>query len=357
MRSFVDLDRTFGSQPREIGARLARIDFGRGREALYRDQLPELLDALAQATRVESITASSAIEGVVVDEIRVAGLLDPVSPTRRFRNRSEREFAGYRDAIDEVIREDPRERLTVPYLLHLHRVLFSHTDVLGGALKREQNFIASYEAGHRVVLFTPPSPRETEFLLPELLDRYREAVATDAAHPIVLIGALILDLLAIHPVADGNGRVARLLTTRELLDKGYELARYVSVEQRMYETKTAYYDALLASQQRWHTGDHTIWPWVGYLVDVLGVAYDDLESKVAERRGLAALSKQDQVRRYVLEHAPRVFRVADVRSALPGVSQATISLVLGTLRDEGSISPVEGSSGRNAAWRRAEDVP
>ena len=190
--------------------------------------------------------------------------------------------------------------------------------------------------------------------MPELLDRYREAVAIEAAHPVVLIGALVLDLLAIHPVADGNGRVARLLTTRELLDKGYGLARHVSVEQRMYDTKDAYYDALLASQRHWHDGRHEIWPWIEYLVGVLEGAYDDFEAKLAARRGLAALSKQDQVRRYVLEHAPRTFRVSDVRAALPGVSQATVSLVLGSMRQEGLIVPVENLSGPSAAWRRAD---
>jgi len=50
----------------------------------------------------------------------------------------------------------------------------------------------------------------------------------------VLLGAFVLDFLAIHPVADGNGRLARLLTTHELLRNGYGVARYVSVEQRIY---------------------------------------------------------------------------------------------------------------------------
>jgi hypothetical protein len=46
MRSFVDLDRTFGSQPRELGAELARIDTGKGQERRFADQLPQPATAL-----------------------------------------------------------------------------------------------------------------------------------------------------------------------------------------------------------------------------------------------------------------------------------------------------------------------
>jgi len=38
--------------------------------------------------------------------------------------------------------------------------------------------------------------------------------------------------------------MARLATTHELLRLGYGVARYVSVEQRIYESKNAYYRAL-----------------------------------------------------------------------------------------------------------------
>ncbi len=351
MRSFVDLDHTFRSQPVRLGARLARIDVGRGREGLYRDQLPQLLDALAETTRVESITASNAIEGVTVDKGRIAGLLAADRQTRRYRNRNEREFAGYRDAIDEIARAIELEPVSVPYALHLHRLLFDRTDGGGGRLKTDQNLIVSYEAGHRQVLFTPPSPRETESQLPDLLDRYRDAVADSAAHPILLIGALVLDFLSIHPVADGNGRLARLLTTHTLLAQGYEVARYVSIEQRILETKHAYYDALFASQRRWHEGEHDVWPWIDYLVEVLVAAYDDFEARVAVRRALHVGSKQEQVRRYILDHAPEVFRVRDVRMALPGISDPTIKLVLSDLRRDGYIELVDGAAGRASAWR------
>jgi Fic family protein len=320
---------------------------------MVRDQLPQLLSALAETTRVESITASSAIEGVVVDAGRIKGLVDARDPLWRYRNRNEREFAGYRDAMDEIMQVTPTEPLSVPYVLHLHRLLFGHTEAGGGRLKTDQNLIATYERGHREILFTPPSPKETEFLLPELLLRYEQAAADRAAHPILLIGALILDFLAIHPVADGNGRLARLITTRQLLVHGYTVSRYVSIEQRMFETRHAYYDALFASQRHWHEGEHDVWPWIDYLVGVLESAYDDFEARVAARRSLAAASKQEQVRLYVLQHAPEVFRVRDVRAALPGVSDPTIKLAIGQLRREGAIELAEaGASGPRTAWRR-----
>jgi Fic family protein len=164
----------------------------------------------------------------------------------------------------------------------------------------------------------------------------------------------VLDFLAIHPVADGNGRLARLLTTHVLLQNGYGVARYVSVEQRMFDTKNAYYAALYASQRHWHEGTHDVWPWTEYLVGVLEDSYDDFESRVAARRNLAGLSKQARVREYVLHHAPVVFRLRDVRVALPGVSDPTIRLVLGKLRRDGliAIDEAAGGNGPHAAWRR-----
>jgi hypothetical protein len=70
MRSFIDLEGTFGGQPRELGAELSRIDTGKGQERLFADQLPELLRALSESARVASITASNAIENVTVDTSR-----------------------------------------------------------------------------------------------------------------------------------------------------------------------------------------------------------------------------------------------------------------------------------------------
>jgi Fic family protein len=346
MRSFVDLDKTFADQPRELGVVLARIDTGKGSERLFEDQLPELLGQLAQHARIVSITASNAIEDVVVDDARAEQIAEG---SRRYRNRNEREFAGYRDATDMLVRLDSYEPLSIPFLLHLHRLLFDHTRGNGGHLKSDQNLIVSYESGRKEVVFTPPTPQETEFLLGELLVRYGEAKREARTHPVVLIAALILDFLAIHPVADGNGRLARLLTAYELLSQGYGVARYVSIEQRIYESKNGYYASLYESQRSWHEGEHDVWPWVSYLCGILAGAYDDFEQRIAAGSDMAG-GKQERARDYVLRKAPATFRRRDVERALPGVSQATIRLVLGELRDEGKIEAK--GSGRGARWRR-----
>ena len=357
MKSLVDPARTFAAQPPRLGAVLARIDFGRGQEALYRDQLPELLVGLAEQTRVASVTASNAIEGVTVDPDRAQRIIEAaeVAEPRRFRNRNEQEFAGYSDAIDEIMRRDSLEPLSVPFILHLHRQLLRHVDGRGGYLKTDDNQVVRYEDGQRIVVYTPPPWQETEFLLTELVVRYNDAVAAQLAHPVVLMAAFILDFLAIHPFADGNGRVARILTSYLLLQDGYGVSRYVSVEQRVFESKNSYYASINASQQHWYEAEHTIWPWVEYIAAILADAYDSFEQRVAAERGLASLSKQERVRVYVLEHAPTTFRFGDLRRALPGISEGTIRLVVNQLRDEGKIA---SNIGRTASWNRATvDTP
>lgn len=345
MRSFVDLDRTLAGQPRELGAILARIDTGRGQERLFEDQMPELLQRLSESARVASITASNAIEGVVLEADRA----EKIAAGARFRNRNEKEFAGYRDAIDGLMRQGRFEALTVPFLLHLHRTLFHHAGGRGGHLKGEEVLIVSYEHGRRDVVFTPPPPEETEFLLTELLARYEAEKAARSTQPLVLIGALIVDLLAVHPFADGNGRLARLVTTHELLSHGYGVARYVSIEERIFESKNTYYASLYEAQRKWHESDHDVWPWITYLAQTLSDAYDVFEQRIAAEATLTG-SKQERVETYIRDHAPDPFSRRDVERALPDVSAATVRLVLSNMRRAQEISST--GAGPGALWRK-----
>ena len=346
MRSFQH-PLTLDPVPGDVVTTLRRIDRAAGAEGRYADQLPQLLDALREQARVESITASSAIEGVVVDDARVPRLVSGAPGV--LRNRSEAEFAGYSSALDYLNQEDPGE-LSVGLVLHLHRLLFSFTDGRGGSFKTDDNLVVDrLPDGSRQVRFEPVSAAETPFFMDELVTRSVAALDQDGPHPLIVTAAFALDFLCIHPFADGNGRVARLATSYLMGRTGYGVGRYVSLEQLIYDTKDGYYGALGASTVGWFDdGHHDLWPWARYLLGRVGEAYGRFEEHIAA--GTSGGTKQDRVRDYVLLHAPATFTIAEIRRAVPGVSDNTIRIVLGELKEQGTIT--NDGSGRGAAWRR-----
>ena len=110
-----------------------------------------------------------------------------------------------------------------------------------------------------------------------------------------------------------------------------------------------YFDSQLASTHGWHEEANDPWPWLTCFVDTVATAYDTFESRAASNRTHG--TKQDRVRDYVLHHADSIFRIADIRAALPGVSDQTIRLALDSLKAEILITPE--NVGRGAVWRRS----
>ncbi len=183
----------------------------------------------------------------------------------------------------------------------------------------------------------------------ELVARTNTALSDNETHPFLIVAAFALDLLCIHPFTDGNGRVARLATTRLLQRAGYAVGKYVSVEQLIYETKDEYYRSLEASTKDWFDdGQHTAWPWAGYLLGRLDAAYTRFGTCVAAATGRG--TKQERVRDFVLLQAPTTFTIADIRRTVPGISDNTIRLVLSELKNEDLIA--NNGTGRNASWHR-----
>jgi Fic family protein len=346
MRSFTRAS-TLDPVPGDIVTLLHRLDRAAGAEARYIDQVPQLLSALRDQARIESVTASSAIEGVHVADGRVPNLVS--GHPQRIRDRSEAEFAGYTAALDYLNQQHP-DALTIGLVLHLHRLLFSFTDGRGGHFKVEDNLVVDRRPdGTTNTRFAPIGWQETPFYMDELIARTNTVLDDGQTHPLLVVAAFTLDLLCIHPFADGNGRIARLATAHLLQRTGYTVGRYVSVEQLIYESRDEYYRSLEASTAGWFDdGQHTVWPWAGYLLGRLDAAYTRFGTRIAAAR--SGGTKQDRVRDFVLLHAPTPFTIADIRRAVPGVSDNTIRLVLSELRNEGLIA--NDGTGRSASWHR-----
>jgi Fic family protein len=319
----------------------------RGKEALFSQQSPQVLQALRENAVIQSTESSNRIEGVVAPPQRIRDLgAKRTEPA----NRSEQEIAGYRDVLNTIHTNFAGMQLTSNLVLQLHRDLFQFVPAGGGRWKSAENDIIETRAdGTTVVRFKPLAPHLVPDAMTQLHERYRAALDATAVDPLLLVPTYVLDFLCIHPFADGNGRMARLLSLLLLYQAGYEVGRYISLETAIEETKEGYYDSLHASSQGWHEAGHSLVPWWEYFVGVMLVkAYQQFEERVGvttARRG----AKRDMIRDAV-NRLPNRFRYADLERALPAVSRPTIARALRELRAEGAVRCVK--PGRDAAWEK-----
>lgn len=91
---------------------------------------------------------------------------------------------------------------------------------------------------------------------------------------------------------------------------------------------------------------HNPWPGLEFFIDVLADAYAIFAARAADHR--SGVTKQERVRNYVLNHADISFEMADVRRAIPGISDQTVRLVLRKLKEEGLVLP--NGVGRGTQW-------
>src|SRR5207302_1233043 len=101
-----------------------------------------------------------------------------------------------------------------------------------GEYKKLPNHVEAFdEHGHSLgVIFQTASPFDTPRLMEALVTWTNGALAEGTHHPLLVIGVLVVRFLAIHPFQDGNGRLARILTTLLLLRAGYTYVSYSSLE-------------------------------------------------------------------------------------------------------------------------------
>ncbi|MBI2752744.1 MAG: Fic family protein [Betaproteobacteria bacterium] len=116
--------------------------------------------------------------------------------------------------------------------------------------------------GSQVVRFRPVSALATPKFMKRLMELHTRELAAAKVEPLISAAAFVLDFECIHPFADGNGRVGRLLALLLLYQCGYGVGRYISLERIVEQSKETYYQALYRSSQGWHESKHDLCPWV-----------------------------------------------------------------------------------------------
>lgn len=141
--------------------------------------------------------------------------------------------------------------LSLQVTLYWHKKLLESTKPdVAGKIRRHQVAIS----GSR---FMPPSPAEVPALLREFYRWYDGNKAK--THPVELAALAHLKLVTIHPFADGNGRMSRLVMNFVLNKHSYPLLNIP------YENRQGYYNALERSQTKKNDAIFVQWLFKRYL--------------------------------------------------------------------------------------------
>jgi len=168
------------------------------------------------------------IEGSTLTLRETADLLEKGITPKNRPIRDVKEAEAHRDLFNEIL--NLKKDLSLQTVLEWHWKLFSLTKAdIAGKIRKHQVAIS----GSR---FMPPSPVEVYPLLTEFFKWYKKS--KHILHPIELAAISHLKFVTIHPFADGNGRISRLIMNFILYKNDYPMLDI------KYEGRNSYYNAL-----------------------------------------------------------------------------------------------------------------
>jgi Fic family protein len=313
-----------------------RIEALKITEARIKQDHPEIFIALESVAKVQSIKASNEIEGIVTTDKRIEEIVNRNSAPL---NHSEMEIAGYRDVLNAIHNEYRSMVLSEELILNMHRDMMSYTPRGGGTYKTEDNVIMSVDKeGNRSIRFIPVPSKETKRSMEQLVLAYMDAKDDNGIDPILLIPCLILDLLCIHPFADGNGRISRLVSLLLMYRSGMDIGRYISFEGQINEFKGRYYESLRRSSEGWHSNSNDYVPFIENFIFTMFSCCKELDKRFAVMED-KRVNKGNRVEA-VLMNSIEPLSKNKIRELLPDVSLTTIEAKLSELQKQGSIAKI-----------------
>ena len=145
-----------------------------------------------------------------------------------------KEAEAHQKILYEILRF--RKDLSVQTVLYWHKRLFESTKKdIAGRIRQHQVAISGSK-------FVPPSPAEVYPLLREFFRWYERD--GKRLHPVELAGLVHLKFVTIHPFADGNGRISRLIMNFLLNRQRYPMLNIPC------NNRNSYYNALERSQAK-----------------------------------------------------------------------------------------------------------
>lgn len=335
---------------KEIVGLLTEIHEYRGKQELFVESYPDVLEAMIKVAKIQSTGASNRIEGIYTSDKRLDELFsDKTEP----KNRNEEEIAGYREVLNTIHENYDYIIPRANVILQLHRDLYKfNSGSVGGNYKNSDNIIEEInELGEKRVRFQPVPAYQTKDTMELMCNHFIESINTNKVDPLLIIPVFGLDFLCIHPFNDGNGRMSRLLTLLLLYQNDYIVGKYISIEMLIEKTKEKYYETLQQSSIGWHDNENNYKPFVKYYLGLVLAAYREFSARVETLRS-NGLSKPGRIK-HVFERTVGKISKSEITKLCPDISVTTIERTLANLLKDGYIIKVGG--GRSTAYVRNED--
>jgi Fic family protein len=211
-------------------------------------------------------------------------------------------------------------------------------DNQAGEYRKTQVVVKNSKTGE--VSFRPPMAVAVPFQVKDLI----KFINSDTdIHPVLKSGIVHYELVRIHPFLDGNGRVARAISTLILFLEGYDIRKFFSLEEYFDSDSSEYYKALQSVQGM--GGDLT--DWLSYFS--LGLAIEltkikdrveriSIDAKLKEKLGGKPLLLTDRQLK-IIEYIQKVGYLQNkaFEQLFPMVSEDTILNELKSLHKQGLI--------------------
>jgi Fic family protein len=208
---------------------------------------------LQKDARIRNAHASTAIEGnpLTLEQVRA---LDEGRPVAAITPRSKKEVLNYFDGLKFVEKHATKKTITHEDVYRLHGILAE-----GVMDQGEPGVYRTIRV--RVGRHIPPPPEEVRGLMDGLIGWWNDEAGRWS--PVVSSAVVHYRFEDIHPFADGNGRVGRMLALWELFRRGFDTNHIFAVDEYYWDDRSRYCAALDEVRQ----SDEDLTRWIEYCAE------------------------------------------------------------------------------------------
>lgn len=193
------------------------------------------------------------------------------------RERDIQEVINYRRVMEFVGSLESKAAIDEDLVLRLHKLTVDKIleEEKSGVWRKNNVVIKNSKTGE--VSFRPPDAIKVAYLISDFLAFLNSQDSFDI-HPVLKSGIVHYEMVRVHPFVDGNGRVARALSTLVLLSEGYDIRHFFSLEEYYDNDAAMYYEALQSVVKK--DGDLTTW--LEYFTLGLSIELSKIKDKIEQ---------------------------------------------------------------------------